>query len=164
MFEVNSSLIGLKCVLFLFFGGKLLVQLFAFFLHSIHLFSVPALGSLFPFLPDHMTKLGLSKDEFTTISIVSPLVAVLGPLIVGPVADRLAGGFGGASRSKSGKYLRVMISICLVFATIFYWLLITIPPIVNIYLILTSLFASKPSNLFPVVVQFLLQFKPVKFI
>lgn len=104
-----------------------------------YLLSVLALGSLFPFLPDHMTKLGLSKDEFTTISIVSPLVAVLGPLIVGPAADHLAGGFGGAPRSKNGKYLRVMISMCLVFSTVFYWLLITIPPIVNIYLFHSNL-------------------------
>lgn len=77
-----------------------------------------------------MNAVGLSRDEFTIISIVSPLVAVLGPLIAAPLADRLAGGFGGTPRSKTGRYLRVMISICLALATILYWLLLAVPRIV----------------------------------
>lgn len=108
--EINKNLISLKCVLFLFFG---------------------ALGSLFPFLPNHMNRTGLSRDEFTIISIVSPLVAVLGPLIAAPLADRLAGGYGGSPRSKTGRYLRVMISVCLGLAIILYWLLLTVPIIVS---------------------------------
>ncbi|XP_044254355.1 uncharacterized protein LOC123004901 [Tribolium madens] len=106
--EINKNLITLKCVLFLFFG---------------------ALGSLFPFLPNHMNGIGLSRDEFTIISIVSPLVAVIGPLVAAPLADRLAGGYGGSPRSKTGRYLRVMISVCLGLAIILYWLLLTVPRI-----------------------------------
>ncbi|XP_023310459.1 uncharacterized protein LOC108917887 [Anoplophora glabripennis] len=108
---INSSLITLKCVLFLFFG---------------------AIGSLFPFLPLHMNAIGLAaKDESITVSIVAPLIATIGPLVAAPLADRLAGGFGGAPRSKTGRYLRVMIAVCLVLATIFYWLLLAIPPILR---------------------------------
>lgn len=105
---INSNLVTLKCVLFLFFG---------------------AIGSLLPFLPQHMDSLGLSKDESIIVSVVAPFIAILGPCIACPLADRLAGGFGGASRSKTGRYLRVMIALCMILSTIFYWLLIAIPPI-----------------------------------
>ncbi|CAH1159551.1 unnamed protein product [Phaedon cochleariae] len=107
---VNSNLITLKCVLFLVFG---------------------AIGSLFPFLPLHMNDTGLSKDESILVSIISPLIALLGPLVAAPLADRLASGIGGTPRSKTGRYLRMMIASCLVLATIFYWLLIVIPPIIR---------------------------------
>jgi MFS family permease len=125
--EINKNLITLKCVLFLFFGGKSTFQLLHQYLQQF----VAALGSLFPFLPNHMNWVGLSRDEFTIISTVSPLIAVIGPLIAAPLADRLAGGFGGTPRSKTGRYLRVMISICLALATILYWLLLTVPRIVS---------------------------------
>lgn len=91
-----------------------------------------AIGSLFPFLPLHMSVIGLSKDESVTVSIVAPLIATIGPLVAAPLADRLAGGFGGAPRSKTGRYLRVMIAVCLILATIFYWLLLVVPPVVSI--------------------------------
>ncbi|RZC37605.1 uncharacterized protein BDFB_009230, partial [Asbolus verrucosus] len=76
-----------------------------------------------------MDALGLSKDECVTISIVAPIIAVIGPLVAAPLADRLAGGFGGSSRSKTGRYLRVMLAVCFALATLFYWLLLTVPPI-----------------------------------
>ncbi|KAK9875681.1 hypothetical protein WA026_009477 [Henosepilachna vigintioctopunctata] len=104
----NPNLITLKCVIFLFFG---------------------ALGSLFPFLPLHMNDVGLSKDEAVTITAVAALVATIGPLVVAPLADRLAGTSSGGTRSKSGKYLKVMIAICLVLSVVFYWLLSAIPRI-----------------------------------
>lgn len=107
---LNANLLTLKCVLFLFFG---------------------ALGALLPFIPLQMTVLGLSRDEAVIVSAISPLIALIGPLVAAPLADRLAGGFGGAPRSKTGRYLRVMISLCCILATIFYWLLITIPPIIR---------------------------------
>ncbi|VEN40234.1 unnamed protein product [Callosobruchus maculatus] len=110
MFHVNQNLISLKCVLFLFFG---------------------AIGSLFPFLPLHMDSIGLSKDESILISAVAPIVALVGPLVAAPLADRLAGGVGGTKRSKNGRYLRVMIAVCLVLGTIMYWLLLAIPPILR---------------------------------
>ncbi|XP_060531100.1 uncharacterized protein LOC132704840 isoform X2 [Cylas formicarius] len=108
--QYNPNLLTLKCVLFLFFG---------------------ALGALLPFVPLQMTDLGLSRDEAIIVSSVSPIIALLGPLVAAPLADRLAGGFGGSPRSKTGRYLTVMISTCCLLSTIFYWLLITIPPIVR---------------------------------
>ncbi|XP_019869896.2 uncharacterized protein LOC109598424 [Aethina tumida] len=110
LFNINKNLITLKCVLFLFFG---------------------ALGSLLPFLPLHMNAIGLSKDESVIVSVVAPLIAVLGPLVAAPLADRLAGGFGGNQRSKTGRYLRIMIALCFIIGTIFYWLLMVIPPIIR---------------------------------
>ncbi|KAJ8942788.1 hypothetical protein NQ318_013003 [Aromia moschata] len=117
---INSSLITLKCVLFLFFGENRCIFIFL------------AIGSLFPFLPLHMDNtIGLSKDESVLVSIVAPLIALIGPLVAAPLADRLAGGFGGAPRSKTGQYLRVMITVCLILSTVFYWLLLAIPPIIR---------------------------------
>ncbi|XP_050299999.1 uncharacterized protein LOC126738620 [Anthonomus grandis grandis] len=107
---INANLLTLKCVLFLFFG---------------------AVGSLLPFIPLQMNALGLSRDEAIIVSGIAPLIALIGPLVAAPLADRLAGGFGGAPRSKTGRYLRVMILLCCILATIFYWLLILIPPIMR---------------------------------
>lgn len=107
---INANLLTLKCVLFLFFG---------------------AIGALLPFIPLQMNALGLSRDEAVIVSGVAPLIALIGPLVAAPLADRLAGGFGGAQRSKTGRYLRVMIVVCCVLATIFYWLLTLIPPIMR---------------------------------
>ncbi|KAJ8919375.1 hypothetical protein NQ315_016468, partial [Exocentrus adspersus] len=89
------------------------------------------IGSLFPFLPLHMSSIGLSKDESILVSIVAPLIALIGPFVAAPLADRLACGFGGAPRSKTGWYLRVMIAVCLILAILFYWLLLVIPPIIR---------------------------------
>lgn len=78
-----------------------------------------------------MTSLKLLRDESIIISIVAPIVALIGPLIAAPLADRLAGGFGRSNRNKTGTYLRIMIVICLTFSAIFYWLLLTVPKIVR---------------------------------
>lgn len=80
-----------------------------------------------------MNDIGLSKDESILVSIIAPLIAAIGPLIAAPLADRLAGGFGGAQRSKTGRYLRVMIATCMILAVIFYWFLYLIPPIVSTF-------------------------------
>ncbi|CAG9765500.1 unnamed protein product [Ceutorhynchus assimilis] len=107
---LNPNLITLKCVLFLFFG---------------------ALGALLPFIPNHITKLGLPRNEAIIISAIAPLIALIGPLVAAPLSDRLAGGAVGGPRSKTGRYLRVMISTCCVLATIFYWLLTLVPPVMT---------------------------------
>lgn len=90
-----------------------------------------------------MNDIGLSKDESILVSIIAPIIALIGPLVAAPLADRLAGGFGGAQRSKTGRYLRVMIATCLVLANIFYWLLQLIPPIVSM-----SLFRTYSNRIF----------------
>lgn len=107
-FKVNHNLISLKCVLFLFFGG---------------------LGSLMPFMSLHMTSLGLSKDESVTASVIVALVATIGPLIAAPLADRFGGSFENTSKNKNGRYLRIMIALCLIFSVVFYWLITAIPKI-----------------------------------
>lgn len=108
---INTNLISIKFVLFLFFGG---------------------ISCLFPFLLNHMTSKGLTYDESWIISTVAPCVALLGPAIAGPLADRLAGGYGGNKRSKTGTYLRVMIAICMILAAIFYSLLMVVPTVVSV--------------------------------
>ncbi|KAL7293937.1 hypothetical protein TKK_0012667 [Trichogramma kaykai] len=134
---VEASLLSLKCLLFFFFGG---------------------LGCLLPFLPLHMLAVGLEPREIRTISMIAPTVAVLGPLIAGPLADRVAAATRRASSSppsavivgnvesslrrrargggddQSGRYLRVMIACCCVFSALFYSLLLTVPSVQRIVL------------------------------
>lgn len=86
-----------------------------------------------------MNSIGLSKDESVIVSVIAPLIAVIGPCVACLLADRLAGGFGGPPRTTTGTYLRVMISLCLLLATIFYWILMIIPPIVHINAITASI-------------------------
>lgn len=105
---INTNLITLKCVLFCFFG---------------------ALGCLFPYLQLHLNMKNFTIEESKLISIVAPCLALIGPLVVGPLADKLAGGSKGVPRSKNGTYLRVMISICLILSIVFYWVLFALPGI-----------------------------------
>ncbi|XP_076169472.1 uncharacterized protein LOC143147766 isoform X2 [Ptiloglossa arizonensis] len=102
---ININLLSLKLLLFLFFGG---------------------MGCLFPFLPLHMVEMGLSIDQIRMISMISPAVAILGPLVAGPIADKLAG-HQGRNKSSTGRYLRVMIAIACVLSAIFYAFLLIIP-------------------------------------
>ncbi|XP_017754261.1 PREDICTED: uncharacterized protein LOC108546590 isoform X2 [Eufriesea mexicana] len=105
---INVNLLSLKLLLFLFFGG---------------------MGCLFPFLPLHMTKKGLSIDQIRMISIISPAVAILGPLVAAPIADKLAGHQGRNDKSSTGRYLRVMIAIVCILSAIFYAFLLLIPTV-----------------------------------
>ncbi|XP_076231800.1 uncharacterized protein LOC143177626 isoform X2 [Calliopsis andreniformis] len=105
---INTNLLSLKLLLFLFFGG---------------------MGCLFPFLPLHMVKMGLSIDQIRMISMISPAVAILGPLIAGPIADKLAGHQGRNDKSSTGRYLRVMIAIACMLSAVFYVFLLIIPTV-----------------------------------
>ncbi|XP_067206859.1 uncharacterized protein SP1173 isoform X2 [Linepithema humile] len=105
---INTNLISLKFLLFIFFGG---------------------IGCLFPFLPLHMTKVGLSIENVRFVSMVSPAVAILGPLIAGPIADKLAGHQSKNDKSSTGRYLRVMIAVACIFSALFYSLLVLIPTV-----------------------------------
>lgn len=93
------------------------------------------IGCIYPFLPLHMTAKGLSVDEKKIVSLVAPCIALLGPAVAGPLADKLAGGTGGTPRSKTGKYLRVMIAVCFILSAILYWLLMVVPTIVRLHTI-----------------------------
>ncbi|XP_029713180.2 uncharacterized protein LOC109418703 [Aedes albopictus] len=102
---VNRNLISLKIVLFLFYA---------------------ALGCLHPYLQKHMTLTGLDYKESQIISVVAPLIAILGPLIFAPLADRLAGTNG----SSYGRRLRFLASFCMIFSAILYAILFfVVPPI-----------------------------------
>lgn len=107
------------------------------------------LGCLLPFLPLHMLAVGLSPAEIRTISMIAPCVAMIGPLLAGPIADRVA-----ASRSKlqsasetgldklgsggrrpgNGRYLRLMIACCCLFSALLYGLLLVVPTVTRIEL------------------------------
>ncbi|XP_055625273.1 uncharacterized protein LOC129767972 [Toxorhynchites rutilus septentrionalis] len=102
---INRNLISLKVVLFLFYAG---------------------LGCLHPYLQRHMTHIGLNYKESQIISIVAPLVALLGPLIFAPLADRLAG----INGPSYGKRLRFMASFCMIFSALLYAILFfVVPPV-----------------------------------
>ncbi len=100
--EKTESLISLKLVLFLFYGG---------------------LGALYSTLSPHMRAIGLNYDESRLILIFAPLVSIIGPLVAGPLADRIA------SKTLSGKYLRILAALSLICAGILYSLLLIVPPL-----------------------------------
>ncbi|XP_047113681.1 uncharacterized protein LOC124790139 [Schistocerca piceifrons] len=79
------------------------------------------LGSLFPFLPLHMEAVGLTLFESRVVSVVSALVALLGPLLACPLADRLGG--------PRGQTIRVLLAATALLGAIFYALLNTIPTV-----------------------------------
>nr|CAD7197746.1 unnamed protein product [Timema douglasi] len=78
------------------------------------------LGCLLPFLPLHMLHVGLTPYEARVISCVAPLVAILGPLVVSPLADRLGG---------SGRPIRAMLALCMFLSAVFFCLLMSIPTV-----------------------------------
>lgn len=100
--EKTESLISLKLVLFLFYGG---------------------LGALYCTLTPHMNEIGLNYEESRLILILAPLVSIIGPLVAGPLADRIA------SRTLSGKYLRILAALALICSAILYSLLLIVPPL-----------------------------------
>lgn len=87
------------------------------------------IGCLFPFLPLHMMKVGLSIENVRFVSMVSPAIAILGPLIAGPIADKLACRQSNNDKSSTGRYLRVMIAVACIFSALFYSLLMLVPTV-----------------------------------
>jgi len=61
--------------------------------------------------------------------MISPAVAILGPLIAGPIADKLASHQIINDKSSTGRYLRVMIAVACIFSALFYSLLMLIPTV-----------------------------------
>ncbi|XP_078039147.1 uncharacterized protein LOC144471193 isoform X2 [Augochlora pura] len=110
---INTNLLSLKLLLFLFFGG---------------------MGCLFPFLPLHMVEMGLTIEQIRAISMISPAVAFVGPLIASPIADKLAGHQGGTNKISTGRYLRIMIAIACILSAIFYTFLLIIPTVDHVEL------------------------------
>ncbi|KAJ4443031.1 hypothetical protein ANN_04681 [Periplaneta americana] len=82
------------------------------------------MGCIFPFLPLHMRKVGLTSVESQIISAVAPLVALLGPWLACPLADRLSG-----LRANNGRGMRMMLALIILLAAVFYALLMCIPTV-----------------------------------
>lgn len=93
MANVNKNLVMLKLLLFTFYG---------------------ALGCVMVFLNIHMRFLGISMQEVTWINSALPLFALIGPPIVGMVADKL------------GHYRAITI-ICMLFAMFLHVGLLFVP-------------------------------------
>lgn len=100
--RINKSLITLKIVVFFVIAGITA-------LHILH--------STKPYL------LGLRFDEYRTLCIIAPFVSILGPLVVGPLADRLAA----KNPSNFGRILRILTAVCLIIAAIIYACLFAVP-------------------------------------
>lgn len=90
------------------------------------------MGCLFPFLPLHMAAVGLTLEDIRLISMISPLVAIFGPFIVAPLADKLAARQ--VTKPSNGRYLRVMIALSCFLSAVVYSLLLLIPVIERIEL------------------------------
>lgn len=79
-----------------------------------------------------MRKVGLNTDEIRIIAIVSPCVALIGPLIVGPLADRLGVPSQG-STARYGRYMRTMLVLVTVLGAVFYSALLFVPPVSRLH-------------------------------
>ncbi|ALC43239.1 SP1173, partial [Drosophila busckii] len=102
--RINKTLISLKVVVFFVISG----------LTALHVL--------------HATKpllLGLNFSEYRTISIVAPLVSILGPMIAGPWADRLAA----KNPNGFGRTLRILTAVFLLLAALIYACLFAVPEV-----------------------------------
>lgn len=102
---------------------KYIVQIIFLCLNKMHIyfwFKI-GLGCLFPFLPLHMITVGLSLHDAQIISVIAPLVAIIGPLIVCPLADRLGG--------PQGRSLRIILAIVALLGALCYVFLLAIPTV-----------------------------------
>ncbi|XP_033159277.1 uncharacterized protein LOC117140455 [Drosophila mauritiana] len=102
--RVNKTLISLKFVVFFVITG----------LTALHIL--------------HATKpllLGLNFSEYRTITILAPFVSILGPLIAGPWADRLAA----KNPNTFGKTLRVLTAVFLLVSAFIYAFLFAVPEV-----------------------------------
>ncbi|XP_039486256.1 uncharacterized protein LOC120448355 [Drosophila santomea] len=102
--RVNRTLVSLKFVVYFVITG----------LTALHVL--------------HATKpllLGLSFAEYRTVTIWAPFVSILGPLIVGPLADRLAA----KNPNTFGRTLRVLTAVCLLISALIYAFLFAVPEV-----------------------------------
>uniref|UniRef100_A0A1B6MRW6 Major facilitator superfamily associated domain-containing protein n=2 Tax=Graphocephala atropunctata TaxID=36148 RepID=A0A1B6MRW6_9HEMI len=111
MSPVNFNLVPLKCLLFFFFGG---------------------LGCLVPGLAQAGYKVGLHVDELYVVSVVAPCVALLGPLVAAPLADRLGVPAQG-STARYGRYMRAMLVIITLLGAALYTALLYVPPVSRLH-------------------------------
>ncbi|XP_075160053.1 major facilitator superfamily domain-containing protein SP1173 [Haematobia irritans] len=100
--RVNRTLISLKAVTFFVLSG----------LTALHI-----VNSQKPI------NLGLYFSEYREITIIAAFVSILGPLIVGPLADRVAA----KNHNGFGKTLRILTAICLIITSVIYACLVAVP-------------------------------------
>lgn len=100
----TQNLTSLVAVIFLFYGG---------------------LGALYSTLVPHMLQLGFVDSEIRTILTVVALISTIGPLLAGPLADRIAD----RKRAISGKYLRIILAILLILGAVAYGVLSQVPEV-----------------------------------
>ncbi|XP_013113477.2 uncharacterized protein LOC106091485 [Stomoxys calcitrans] len=102
--RVNRTLISLKVVTFFVLSG----------LTALHI-----VNSQKPI------DLGLYFSEYREITIIAAFVSILGPLIVGPIADRVAA----KNPNSFGKTLRILTAICLIITSVIYACLVAVPEV-----------------------------------
>lgn len=78
---------------------------------------------MYAFLPSHMQYLGFKLYDIRLITLISALVSIIGPLIVGFILDRVA-----VKRpSAYGKWLRILLFIFFILAGLAFGLLLLVP-------------------------------------
>ncbi|XP_055840900.1 uncharacterized protein LOC129908456 [Episyrphus balteatus] len=102
--RINKSLISIKIVTFFVISG----------LTALHI-----LHSTKPLL------LGLNFEEYRYISILAPFISILGPIVVGPLADR----FAAKNANTYGRTLRILTAVVLLITAIIYACLFAVPDV-----------------------------------
>lgn len=100
----NRNLVALVIVIFLFYGG---------------------LSCLYSTLIPHLVTLNLDLHEISCILTIVALVSIIGPLIFGPLVDRIAD----RRKAQYGTILQVIIALLLILGAIAYGLLLLVPSV-----------------------------------
>lgn len=101
---INRNLVALVVVVFLFYGG---------------------LSCLYSTLVPHLLELGFTSHEISYILTIVALVSVIGPVVFGPLTDRIAD----RRKATYGRYLQYIIAILLILGAIAYGLLLLVPAV-----------------------------------
>lgn len=86
------------------------------------------LGCLLPGLALSGHTLGLHIDELYWVSVIAPCVALLGPLMAAPLADRLGVPAQGSS-ARYGRCMRAMLVLVTLLGAFFYAALLYVPQV-----------------------------------
>lgn len=97
-------------------------------MNTLIIYYSTGLGCLVPGLALAGHAVGLHTDELYVVSVVAPCIALLGPLVAGPIADRLGAPAQG-SAARYGRYLRTMLVLSALFGAILYTALLYVPPV-----------------------------------
>jgi hypothetical protein len=84
---------------------------------------IPAQVCLNPFLRYHMLNIGFRDHEVRNVTILSAIISFIGPIVIAFILDRVA-----LKKPFSyGKYLRILLTICMLLSGLFYGLLLLLP-------------------------------------